>query len=332
VLGLALRAPGLGVTARAPRAVGVRTTYAAVPAHVRSWVERTLGSPVAAARDQMGGMSPGCATRLVCADGTRVFVKAVGTELNPDTPNLFRREVLTLGLLGSHPLWADLLDSYDDGDWVALLLEDVEGEHPDLTEDAVMSRLLDSTDQLGSVMQQRVPEPPHPDPVNGGLNDMALTYSRLVEGLEHATEISELLPPWVPSTAPGLVAAVQRLAVKPGRHLVHWDIRDDNLLLRPSGEIVFLDWGMSGVGPDWVDPFLARLERVEERWFDESVATSPALVRAGDEAVTTLLIGLGVWLAWRSHIAVDVNLPTLNDFRLRESRRFLAAGARRLGI
>ena len=32
-------------------------------------------------------MSPGCATRLVCEDGTRAFVKAVGTELNPKTPS-----------------------------------------------------------------------------------------------------------------------------------------------------------------------------------------------------------------------------------------------------
>ena len=38
-------------------------------------------------------MSPGCATRLVCADGTRAFVKAVGAELNPNTPELFRREI-----------------------------------------------------------------------------------------------------------------------------------------------------------------------------------------------------------------------------------------------
>ena len=84
VLGLAGRAPGLVVTA--PRAVGVRIGYAAVPAAVRAWVDETLGSPVVATAEQVGGMSPGCATRVTCADGTRAFVKAVGAELNPDTP------------------------------------------------------------------------------------------------------------------------------------------------------------------------------------------------------------------------------------------------------
>ncbi len=54
-----------------PRAVGRRAPYAAMPAHVRAWVDRTLGSPVVETADQVGGFSPGCATRVRCADGTR---------------------------------------------------------------------------------------------------------------------------------------------------------------------------------------------------------------------------------------------------------------------
>lgn len=113
---------------------------------------------------------------------------------------------------------------------------------------------------------------------------------------------------------------------------MHWDIRDDNLLVRPTGEIVFLDWGAAGVGADWLDPLLARLERVESPWFDASLATSPALARAGDDAVTAWLAGFGTFLAWRAVTAVDVNLPTIGEFRRRESRRFLGAAARRLGL
>ena len=132
----------------APRAAGAHAPYSAVPATVRAWVDDTLGSPVVSAAEQSGGMSPGCVTRLVCADGTRAFVKAVGAELNPGSLVLFRREVLALNLIGSHPLWADLLAAYDDGSWVALLLEDVEGTHPDLSDDATMDRLIAQTDEL----------------------------------------------------------------------------------------------------------------------------------------------------------------------------------------
>jgi hypothetical protein len=93
----------------------VRTAYREIPARVRDWVSEALGSPVVSWDEQTGGMSPGCATRLVTADGTRAFVKAVGAELNPDSPSLFRREVEALGLIGDDPLWADLVASYDDG-------------------------------------------------------------------------------------------------------------------------------------------------------------------------------------------------------------------------
>ena len=115
-------------------------------------------------------MSPGCATRLVAADGSRAFVKAVGLELNPRTPFLFRREVTALTLIGSHELWAGMRASYDDGDWVAVMLEDVEGEHPDLDDDGTMDLLLRQTERLGQVLAERVPDPPAPDPENGGLS------------------------------------------------------------------------------------------------------------------------------------------------------------------
>ncbi|HET6626184.1 MAG TPA: aminoglycoside phosphotransferase family protein, partial [Nocardioidaceae bacterium] len=61
-----------------------------MPDRVRSWVDRALGSPVTGMSEQTGGMSPGCATRVVTASGARAFVKAVGPELNPRTPDLFR--------------------------------------------------------------------------------------------------------------------------------------------------------------------------------------------------------------------------------------------------
>lgn len=309
-----------------------------MPAFVHEWVEQTLGSRVSEAADQSGGFSPGCATRVRCADGTRAFVKAVGAELNPDTPTLFRREILALTLLGSHPLWADLRASYDSGpeggDWVVLLLEDVEGTHPDLSDDATMTRLTDATDELVRVMQQRVPDPPRePHPTEGGLTWMSRVFESWIAGLAHADEVpGDLMPGWVVQRVAELTAGVQRLVAQPQDHLVHWDIRDDNLLIRPNGDIVFLDWGAAGHGQDWLDPLLARLERVHLPWFDASLTTSPALVRAGDDAVTSWLVGIGAFLGWRAHVAVDVNLPTLNAFRRRESARFLGAAARRLDL
>jgi hypothetical protein len=41
---------------------------------------------------------------------------------------------------------------------------------------------------------------------------------------------------------------------------------------------------------------------------------------------------LGTWLGYRTTVAVDVGLPTLNDFRRRESARLLEGARRRLGL
>jgi len=325
VLGLAGGTAALGVTA--PRAVGVRLTYDAVPAAVRSWVEDQLGSPVVGTAEQVGGMSPGCATRLRCADGTRAFVKAVGAELNPDTPRLFRREIGVLDHLGEHELWARLLASYDDGAWVALLIEDVEGRHPDFTHPEELAAVLAGTDRLSTVLQEREV----PAPVD--LVDVASVFDKWADCLDTLADAPARapVPGWLRTDPHGWADVLREHAERPMPHVAHWDIRVDNLLRRPGGEVVFVDWGTAARGPGWADPLLARLERVDEAWFDDSIAASPALREAGDDAVTAFLAGFGAHLAVRSVVAVDVNLPTLNDFRVRESRRMLEAVARRSG-
>ncbi len=104
------------MTASSPlRAVGVRADYRHIPAPVREWVERELGSRVLQAETQAGGMSPGCASRLRLADGSRAFVKAVGAVLNPSTPDLFRLEAEVLSKLEPVPWRASLRATYDDG-------------------------------------------------------------------------------------------------------------------------------------------------------------------------------------------------------------------------
>ena len=108
-------------------AAGVRLPFEKLPAAVRAWVERSLGSVVVTAVTQQGGFSPGVAARLVTASGRRAFVKAVGPSLNPKTPSLFRQEITAVQAIGPLPSAPALYDVYDDGDWVGLLFEDISG-------------------------------------------------------------------------------------------------------------------------------------------------------------------------------------------------------------
>ena len=317
-----------------PRAVGVRLPYPDVPVRVRAWVDRTLGSPVTGWAEQVGGMSPGCATRVVTADGTRAFVKAVGSELNPDSPTLFRREVEVLTRIGDDPLWASLRASYDEDGWVALLLEDVPGGHPDLADDEQMADLLTATDRL----VERLADVPLPAGVTAsdigqpGLIDARARFRDWASALDHLDELPDDLFPESMRRRQGLLRdLVARLPDGGTDQLLHWDIRIDNLLRPAVGRIVFVDWGAAAVGPSWVDPLLARLERVDRPWFDASIASSPAIAEVGDDHVTGWLVAFGAYLAWRSaRGSADIGLPTLNEFRRTEARRFLAAAARRL--
>jgi hypothetical protein len=303
--------------------VGVRRSYAEVPPRVRAWVDATLGSPVAQWSDQIGGMSPGCATRLVAHDGRRAFVKAVGAELNPASPTLFRREIEVLHAIGSHDLWADLLASYDDGQWVALLLDDAE-----------MEALLVATDHLVEVLGQ-VTVPVGPRATNlgqPGLVDAQARFRAWSTALDHLDEIPDDLAPVALRRSPARLRQLVSLLEDDHTQLSHWDIRVDNLLRPAPGRIVFVDWGSGAVAPAWCDPLLARFERVEEAWFDASVQRSPALAAAGDDLVTGFLVAFGMALAWQStHPPADVGLPTLNEFRRTQARRALAGAARRLG-
>jgi aminoglycoside phosphotransferase (APT) family kinase protein len=49
------------------------------------------------------------------------------------------------------------------------------------------------------------------------------------------------------------IAAVPRSSPET---LTHCDVRADNLLVRPDGEIIFVDWPWAAVGPDWLDTVL----------------------------------------------------------------------------
>jgi hypothetical protein len=317
-----------------PRAVGVRLPFDDVPQRVRDWVDQALGSPVASWEEQVGGMSPGCATRVVAVDGTRAFVKAVGAELNPDSPTLFRREIQVLGLIGENPLWASLRASYDDDGWVALLLEDVPGGHPDLNDDTEMEDLLRAADRLAETLRE-VPLPATPRAgtiAEPGLIDVYARFHAWASSLDHLAELpTDLLPDQV-RRDPARMRRLVALLESGDTQLTHWDVRVDNLLRPAPGRIVFVDWGAAAVGPPWIDPLLARFERVEDPWFDDSVTRSPVLADAGDDLVTAFLVAFGTALAWQSTQGrPDVGLPTLNEFRRTEARRALRAAARRLG-
>ena len=120
------------MTTRQPAAAGIRAQWDQVPGHIHDWVGTLLGSPVTSAVNQPGGFSPGLAARVRCADGSRAFVKAVGTPLNPDTPHWHRAEARFAAALPDTAPAPRLRGSYDDGEWVALVFDEIDGHAPEM--------------------------------------------------------------------------------------------------------------------------------------------------------------------------------------------------------
>ena len=305
----------------APVAAGTRIPWEAVPEHVRGEVEASLGSAVVSARTQVGGFSPGAAVRVVCADGTRAFVKACGSTLNPDTPDLYRAEIRALELLPPPVPHAPLLSAYDDGVWVVLLLEDVDGRRPGVPwTDPDLSR------------------------VAAALETVAAT--RAPRELPRFAESAQLLDAWdlVRADPGGLPEELldrlpdmldrQQLAreVTAGDRLAHWDARADNILIRDD-RAVLLDWAWACRGAPWLDTLALAVDLRVQGGPDPDafLACSPVTRDVPGEHLAAVVAALvGMWhekarrpappglptvRAWQAHCGAAV-LTWLDEGRL----------------
>jgi hypothetical protein len=298
-------------------ALGVRTSYEAAPAGVRAWVDRTLGSTVVSATTQQGGFSPGVAARLVTASGRRAFVKAVGAELNPDTPRLFRNEITAMQGLAAHslPHAPILYDVYDDGSWVGLLLEDIDGHlppHPWRAADA--PRVLDALAELTEALHPS----PWPDaPV------AAVRSEAVLSRWEQVITDGLAVPDWVAGREWELakLARTGLSALAKGDGLAHWDVRADNILLTED-RVVFVDWAHAARAASWADTVLL----YGDMYGSVDLPDLPV-----DEGITGFVAGITGWLWWASSQPPPPGLPTLRSWQRETALNFLSWLRERLG-
>lgn len=217
-----------------------RPPYEDLPAEVRAAVDRVLGSPVVAAVSQSGGFSPGMAARVRCADGRTGFVKAVSALVDPVSPQMHRDEARVTARLPAGLGSPRLLGSYDDGTWVALVLEEVDGVCPALPQD--LPAVLRALDRLSEV-----PAPPGVPPLADVLGEEFRGWERMAAARvelpdwqrRHLDELVELERGWRDAAA--------------GDRLLHLAVRTDNLLLRADGEAVLVDWPSAAAGNPMLD-------------------------------------------------------------------------------
>ncbi|MEZ5372466.1 MAG: aminoglycoside phosphotransferase family protein [Microthrixaceae bacterium] len=286
-------------------------------------MDRIAGSRVIDAVNLEGGFSPGPAARCSLSDGRVVFVKAAGIDLNPVSPEMHRREGQILAGLGEDVPAPNLIGVFDDGDWVALVIEWVDGAMPMAPlGHGDVDRLLGLVERLASVeggealqscsdahpglfghWQQLVDEP----------IDSLDAWSRRY--LERLAELE--------------VAVADAIR---GDCLIHLDLRSDNVIFSSAGpeHDVVVDWPGASVGAPWIDlvGLLPALELDGGPTPEEVFAHHPVGRAADPDSVTAFVASIAGYFTRMSLLAPPPGLPTVRPFQAaqgRIARRWIAS-------
>ncbi|MEU6144891.1 phosphotransferase [Streptomyces sp. NPDC047081] len=316
----------------APPATGARTPWEGLPAHVRAAVADLLdGTPVTHARTQPGGFSPGVAARIRTAAGRRAFVKAVSADTNPDSPALHRAEARNTAALPPTVPAPCLLGSYDDGTWVALVFEEIDGRQPHVPwRQGELERVLHAVYELGRSL---TPSPVAAPPAAESLADAFSGWQRL-HAQEGQPRLRGRLDPWTLAHLPRLaeLAAAWPEAAA-GDTLAHADLRADNMLLTADDRVVFVDWPHAVRAAPWFDLlFMLPCVAAQGGPDPQQVFAGHPLGREADpDAVTATLAALTGFFVEQSLLPAPPGLPTLRPFQRAQGEAGLAWLRTRLG-
>jgi thiamine kinase-like enzyme len=212
---------------------------------VRRAIEERIGGAVVEAVTQRGGFSPGLAARIRTRDGRRCFVKAVSERANPDTPRIHRREAEVVAALPPEAPVPRLLWTYDEGGWVALGFEDIEGHTPVQPWRSDELRLV--VDGLHRLHDSLTPSPIASETAAHG-------FATEIKGWEELKALPDArLDPWAIRNLDQLVELeAQAPHAVEGRTLLNFDVRADNLLIA-SAKVYFVDWPWARIGAPFVE-------------------------------------------------------------------------------
>jgi hypothetical protein len=266
-----------------------RLDWEHLPPALRAEVERRLGSPVVAAESQTAGFTPGFASVLTCADGSRHFVKAASTVAQRIFADAYREEARKLRLLPPE-VPAPRLQWLHDDDWVVLGFEHVEGRPP--RRPWVPEELAAASAMAVELADLLTPAPP-------GMETAAeafLAWPALWDTVDdpRAEELGAL--------------AAGFAAVAAGDTVVHTDVRDDNLIIGPDGTVRLCDWNWPVVGAAWLDSLWLLIgPRGDGLDVEAHIAGHPLLSQVDPEAIDTVL---ALVLGYFAHSAALPAPPT----------------------
>jgi aminoglycoside phosphotransferase (APT) family kinase protein len=302
-----------------------RLPWEQVPGWLRHAAEHRLGSRVAAAVTQPGGYSPGAAARLRLDDGRRVFAKAVGPELNPDSPGLYRAEAEVTAALPATAPAPRLLEIIEEDGWVLLLLEDIDGTTPAQPwRAAELSRVLAALTELAAGLT------PAPIDAPTAAERFAASFrgwrqlARSAAGPAEAPGADDLgwLDPWARRHLEALAELEAGWpAAVAGQTLAHGDVRADNILLMP-GRVVFVDWPYACRAAPWFDlvGMLPSVALAAGPPPQEILAAHPLAAGADPAAITAVVAALAGYFTRQARRPAPAGIPAVRAFQAAQGR------------
>ncbi len=279
-----------------------------LPPELRSAIEQRLGSEVVAAQSQDSGFTPGMASVLTCADGTKHFVKAASTKAQRMIADSYREEARKLrGLPADAP--APRLKWTIDADWVVLGIEYVAATLP--RRPWRQSELTHCVEAIEALAQQMTPAPRGLDlaPFHEEYAHLPALWEAVITAdptRPHADEAATLAAGFAPVTS--------------GTTLVHTDLRADNTLLTPDDRVLFCDWNWLTTGAPWLDLVMYLIVPSGDGIdVEKIVATSPLTRDVAPEHIDTLLALLAGYFLKSSNDPVPPTSPHLREAQARSA-------------
>ncbi len=257
-----------------------RLTWKFLPPALRALVEERLGSPVVEAVSKNSGFTPGLASVLTGADGSRLFVKAANRKAQREIAESYAEEARKHRLLPPFTPAPELLWVHEDELWIVLAFEATDARTPKRPwRRKELDLALDLAEELAGLL----------DPVPEGLD--LLPISEDIPLLREAWgQVRTLHPDW-----PHLDEAEKLAAGYPdlpdNRHFIHSDLRDDNVLITTDGRALACDWNWPALGPAWQDLVDLLVSAYGDGHDADAVLASRALTRDVDPA------HIDAWLA-----------------------------------
>jgi len=293
------------------RATARRPTWVDLPVAVRAHIEQAAGSPVVEAWSVGTGFTPGFASRLDLASGSRVFVKAAASSDDRRygwrLSDAYREEIRKLALLpdgigAPAVLWS--LDADIEGErWVVLGLQYVDGRPP---------RRPWSADELELVatMLARIAPRMASVPAELDLGTFGDDFGGWSEWLSSVVE-RDGDSPWLDQVAALAAESVVRCS---GSGMAHLDLRDDNILIDRDRRVWICDWNFPMLAAPWVDLVCVLLSARGDGLDVEAVLGAHPLAREVDpRSIDSLLANLWLYFTTRMVEPVPPFSPHLRD-------------------